>query len=57
MAVKLAREALEQDPRNMEALNVIVEGALTSKDRSLLEQARARSSTLPSVAMQATNGC
>ena len=57
MAVKLAREALAQDPRNMEALNVIVEGALASKDRSLLEQARVRSLTLPSVAMRAMNGC
>ena len=40
MAVKLASEALAQDPRNVEALNVIVDGALISRDRSLLEQAR-----------------
>lgn len=40
MAFRLAREALDQDPRNLEALNVIVDGALTGKDPSLLEQAR-----------------
>ncbi len=40
MALKLAREALELDPRNIEALSVIADDALRSRDRSLLEQAR-----------------
>ncbi len=42
MAVRLAREALQQDPNNAEALGVIVEGALSSGDRGLLEEARTR---------------
>ncbi len=40
MATKLATEALSLDPRNTEALNVMVDGALISRDRNLLEQAR-----------------
>jgi len=40
MAVKLAHQALQQDPNNMEAIGVIVDGALSSGDHSLLVEAR-----------------
>jgi len=40
MAVRLAREALRQDPNGAEALSVIVDASLTGNDRSLLEEAR-----------------
>jgi tetratricopeptide (TPR) repeat protein len=40
MAVRLAREALRQDPNNSDALSVIVGASLVGNDRSLLEEAR-----------------
>ena len=40
MAVKLAHQALQQDPNNMEAIGVTVDGALSSGDHSLLVEAR-----------------
>jgi len=40
MAVKLAHEALQEDPNNTEAMGVIVDGALSSGDHSLLMEAR-----------------
>jgi tetratricopeptide (TPR) repeat protein len=39
-AAKLAREALQRDPNDAEALGVLVDGAVSGKDRSLLEEAR-----------------
>ncbi len=40
MAVKLARRALQEDPNNKEALSVLADGALGSRDRTLLEETR-----------------
>lgn len=40
MAVKLAREALQKDPNNTEALCVIADSALNSREHDLLEEAR-----------------
>lgn len=40
MAVKLAQTALQQDPNNLEALNVLIQGAEATADRKLLNEAR-----------------
>ncbi len=40
MAAKLARQVLQQDPNNMEAIDVFTQAALGGRDRNLLEQAR-----------------
>ena len=39
-AVKFAREALREDPNSTEAWSVLVEGAVLSGDRNILEQAQ-----------------
>ena len=40
LSAKLAKLALQEDPNNTEAMDVLVSAALSSKNRSLLEQAR-----------------
>ncbi len=40
MAVKLAHEALGEDPNNMEAVSVIADAALNGREGDLLEEAR-----------------
>ena len=41
MAVRLAREVLQQDPNSVDALSLLVDGASTGKDRAPLQEARA----------------
>jgi tetratricopeptide (TPR) repeat protein len=40
MAVRLAREALQQDPNSRDAVSLLADGALRSRDRTLLQEAR-----------------
>ncbi len=40
MAVRLAREVLQQDPNSLEAAGLLTNGALRSRDRTLLQESR-----------------